>query len=159
MVRKILRTLRGTLGTAVASAVGWVVGTTALLLVLDLFFPYLISSWTVLGSVAQLAGVLGFVSGGLFSLALGTVYRGVEIADLRVSRMMLWGVASGVLGSCAAVLLAGGSLPTDPSTLAILVGMFGGLGGATAGGLVIVAKSASARIEAPDGMGRFQPTR
>ena len=84
MVRKIFRTLRGALGTAVASAAGWVVGTTALLLVLDFFFPSLISSWTVLVSVARIAGVLGFVSGGLFSLVERHDY--MQSTSIRVFR-------------------------------------------------------------------------
>jgi hypothetical protein len=148
----LLRKVRGAIGTAIASAVAWAVGACAVVGGMSFFLAGGAPSWQFYVVVAQIAAGLGFVSGGLFSIALSTRYASASLDDLRVSRMALWGAVTGLVGG-AAMLLTRGGIPADPELLAMLTALFGGLGATTAAGLVSLAKAAPAEVEAGSGRG------
>jgi hypothetical protein len=142
----LLRKLRGAIGTAVASAVAWALGSCAVVGGLSFALVGWAPAWQFYVVVAQIAAALGFVSGGLFSFALSTRYARTPIEDLRVSRMALWGAVTGLAGG-AVMLMTRGAIPADPQLLAMMTALFGGLGGTTAAGLVMLAKSAPTELE------------
>lgn len=146
----LFRKLRGAIGTAVASGVAWALGSCAVVGGLSFALAGWAPSWQFYVVVAQIAAALGFVSGGLFSLALSTRYARTPLEDLRVSRMALWGAATGLAGG-AMMLMTRGGIPADPQLLGMMTALFGGLGATTAAGLVMLAKSAPAELESGGG--------
>ncbi len=150
-MRSIFRRLRGVVGTALTWAVGW--AGTAFALATGAWFLLDFAAGSFLATVGPMtlmAAGSGFISGSLFSLALGTVYRHRSLSDLRAGRIALWGAGAAILfptvGMVLATLAAGP--PMVPGLLLVSVLMMGGLGAVTAGGMVKLAQLGTPSVEA-----------
>lgn len=145
-MRRMLRRIRGALGNAVAWAVSWVIGGTAVLGLLHLTGLYQLADPSEIFSFfVPVLGATGFLTGMAFSTYLSLAYRGQTVLGIRMGRFVLGGaVIAGVicplvvflsplsseLGASARILLA--------SELWTVV-----LGGVTAGATLKLAQGAS----------------
>ena len=154
-MRNVLRRLRNPLGNALTWAAGWFIAAFPLPALAPFIFRPT-PNFTFWGAVTFLAptlAVIGFVSGGAFSLYLGIAGRDQRLNELKPGRVALGtGITVGLLMAVFLVLFV--SLRGFPVSFgpAILAGsIFGGLGGLTALGQVKIAQKALPfGEEAPD---------
>lgn len=153
MMRRILRKLRGALGTAVTWAFAWAVAGTALTGVLFLFESELGFSvfFEVAPWLALVAGGWGFVGGAVFSVALGTVFRRRRLEELSVGRMAFWGGLAGALLplTVMSLIAAESAGAVGSGMVAWTTAVFAGLGATTAGGTVRMAQGAAKEVGGP----------
>ncbi len=151
----LIRKLRGAFGTAVTWAAAWVVLTFPLSsiqwLLDDSFLRF--SYWSSVGLGAAVAAASGFLAGGVFSIAVAGFGRHRRLEDLSTARMALLGAAAAAVvpvvlvaldqtGTLGLFLPEGWDLVLDWGGAALMGGVLAALGGATAGGLIRIAKSA-----------------
>ncbi len=145
-MKNIFRRLRGALGNALTWAAGWFIAA----IPLTALAPYIFRTtpnftyWGAATFLAPTLAIIGFVSGGAFSLYLGIAGRGQRLNELKSGRVALGtGITVGLLMAVFLVLFV--SLRGFPISFgpAILVSsIFGGLGGLTALGQVKIAQKA-----------------
>ena len=108
-MKKFLRRLRGTVGTALTWAGTWcgagmLIGTTGL------FGDLALADYALFGGVFA---VLGLVSGAAFALVLSLVEGRRSIDELTLPRVAVWGVAAGAVLQLVMVAVGqGAGLPT-----------------------------------------------
>lgn len=151
----LFRRVRGAIGNAVVWGLAWCAGTFALLGTLHLTgfasFPF----WAFAIPAAKALAVMGFLSGGAFSVYLSFAGRRKSLSQLSAP---LFGLGGGVIGATAVPIIAfggavllGGGVP--PIQLLALVGTLGGgFGAATAYGTIRIAQGAltSGEVDAPE---------
>jgi len=145
-MKNVFRRLRGALGNALVWAAAWFIAAfpvTALAPVIFRTTP----DFTYLGAAMFLAptlAVIGFVSGGAFSLYLGIAGRDRRLNELKPGWVALGtGITVGLL--MAAFLIAFvtlGGFPVSVGPTIITASIFGGLAGVTALGQVKLAQKA-----------------
>ena len=139
---RLIRRMRGAFGTAVTWAVGWGASVLALFGPLHFLFgwgegPFL--DWA--GPVAGFTALSGFVSGSLFSLVLGTVYRNRRLSDLRPRIVAVWGGLAALVLPAVFVGVSIGAGQAFPGGIVALVSALAAtLGAGTAGGMVALAQ-------------------
>lgn len=141
----LMRRLRGAAGTAVTWAVGWAVVALPFTVVMWLLGGSDLPLMETLGPLTAIAAGSGFVSGGIFSLGLAALGRNRSLEDLNVAPMAALGAAAAVVLPILA--FASGLFEYTPLTwqgAAVFTAAMAGLGGATGGGLVKIAKGADA---------------
>lgn len=89
-MRKILRRLRGILGTGLVWATGWVGANALLCLVSGVPLQYLLP-------LSVTAFFQGFVAGGAFATILSVAERKHTLKELSLRRVALWGGIGGML--------------------------------------------------------------
>jgi hypothetical protein len=152
---KIFRRLRGTLGNALAWAAAWFIAA----IPLTALAPFIFNTtpgFTYLGAwmfLAPTLAVIGFVSGGAFSLYLGIAGRDRGLNELKPGWVALGtGLTVGLLMAVFLVLfvsLRGFPVSFGPTIMGASI--FGGLAGVTALGQVKIAQKAlPASEEGPD---------
>ncbi len=138
----LLRRLRGALGNAVFWGLAWfvigfvVIAAERLLASGTIFFPDLIF-------LSVFAGLIGSITGGVFSAFVAARFRHMRLDDLKAGQFALGGVLIGVLASLLLQVLGFGSTILIPSDLGYLVwGMvvYGTIGGVTALGTIKIAQ-------------------
>lgn len=149
-MRKLLRRLRGALGTAVTWAVGWAgasVLVTSLVQLVGLG-PGGIPFWQFAIVVAQNFAGFGFLCGGAFSLFLGVAGRKKQLDELNAGLFGLGGgIAAGVALPVFTTVVNGLSgFPTPMAALGVMSGIAATLGGITAYGTIKIAQGSSRRI-------------
>jgi len=157
----LTRRLRGAFGTAVTWSVSWalagpVVSFLAFLVIPDLRLERF---FDVLPMLMTMAAGSGFVGGGLFSLALGVVYRRKAVGELKPVRMGVWGALAGMLLPLVAMLIsaAAGEGPVYFDTLATTLITTGTLGLATGAGMVKLAQRGDRQIGGGEASDRSLP--
>jgi hypothetical protein len=125
---------------------GIVIGITgALLISLLPSFPPSVSRWAVAIQTALNNGftgaVMGFATGGVFSIVLMAAERRRELQVLKKARFALWGAVAGAISSLAVVLpaLAGGY--GGLAGAAAFMGITAGLGAGSAAASLAIARS------------------
>jgi len=143
----MLRKLRGAFGLALTWAVGWGITGFALIAVMWVVAQPEWPFFRLGGPFALLAAGSGFLAGGAFAGLLGTVHRKKRLADLSAKRMAIWGAAAGAI---LPVALTVGSLLLSTGLDLRVIGIMGlgitGLGAATGGGLVALAKAGEGEL-------------
>lgn len=138
MIKKLLRRLRGILGTGLTWAVGWAGVTVALSLIGGVPFPFLFR--VVLSGAAQ-----GFIAGGVFATILSVAERRHTLEDLSLRRVALWG---GIGGACLFVpiypMLMSAGIPLFRLALPLAINALMGAGFAS--GSVALARRADHRL-------------
>jgi hypothetical protein len=151
----VFRRLRGALGNALAWAAGWFIAAFPL----TALAPYIFRTtpnftyWGAATFLAPTLAVIGFVSGGAFSLYLGIAGRDQRLDELKPGRVALGtGVTLGLLMAVFLVLFVSlRGFPVSFGPTILVASIFGGLGGLTALGQVKIAQKALAPgEEGPD---------
>ncbi len=147
-MQRLMRRVRGAFGMAIAWGITWAIGAAGLLAIIAMLFrPD--AFWAGLRGITLLGGISGMISGFVFALALGVFHRNRTLADLRVSRMALWGAAAGIvvpLTLLTMTLLGGPNLTA--TSLFTSLGVLGLTGAATGAGMVRLAKAGDPEIGA-----------
>jgi len=148
---KLIRVLRGVVGTALSFAVPWALAGGALAVGIELLWPSLpgelrtpASLWWFARTGGLMFGALGAVSGALFAAALAASGRRISFEQLNSGRMLALGALGGVTVSgmlFGAFVLTGGAW-----TVAYTIGMgiTALLGGVTGPALLHIARRAPA---------------
>lgn len=143
-MKNILRRLRGALGNALVWAGAWFIAAFPLTALAPFIFRTT-SNFTYLGAAIFLAptlAIIGFASGGAFSLYLGIAGRDKGLDELKPGWIALGtGVTVGLLMAAFLVLfvsLRGFPVSFGPTILGASI--FGGLSGVTALGQVKIAQ-------------------
>lgn len=150
-VGEALRKLRGAAGTAVTWGFAWAILSLVPSLVLIAVFPQVRqNALDLVGDLMLIFGTAGVVSGGLFSLLLGTVYRRRRLGDLRPRRVGLWGAAAAAALAFVGLrtIASGGADLEPPVGLAILF-TSGAFGWGTAALTVKLAQAGDGELEKP----------
>jgi hypothetical protein len=147
-MQRLMRRIRGALGMAIAWGITWAVGAAGFLAVLALVLRP-IAFWPGLRGITLLGGISGMISGFVFALALGVFHRNRTLADLRVSRMALWGAAAGIVVPLVllTMTLLGGPNMTATSLFTSL-GVLGLTGAVTGAGMVRLAQAGDPELSA-----------
>ena len=165
-MKSLFRRLRGALGNALVWAGAWFIAAFPLTALAPLIFPTT-PNFTYLGAAMFLApalGVIGFVSGGAFSLYLGITGRDRDLHRLKPGWIGLGtGLTVGLLMAVFFILFVTlRGFPVSFAPTIIGASVFGGLAGLTALGQVKVAQRAlpsgeEDRGELKPGQGRSLP--
>jgi hypothetical protein len=145
-MRGLLRRIRGAVGNAVAWAVSWVTGGTAVLGVLHLTGLFQLADPSEIFSFfVPVLGATGFLTGMAFSTYLSLVYRDQTVLGIRMGRFMVGGaVIAGLI--CPLVVLLSPLAPELGASTRILLAselwtvVFGSI---TAGATLKLAQGAS----------------
>jgi hypothetical protein len=142
---KLLRVLRGMVGTAVTWGLAWVPLTAAANVAISVFaganLP--LRFW----SMMLLSGAIrGAISGAVFAGALSIVARRRSFAELTFPQLMLCGAAGALIAPAVtfAVVMTVSKFAIPAGAIAINLLMSGGLGAACAAGTLYVARRAPA---------------
>ena len=144
-MRRLVKQLRGALGTALTWGVTWALGTVLVGGVLFALgaYPNFSLKWLVLVPAVR-SGVAGVLAGVTFSAFLSVAYRRRTIAGINAPLFALGGAAVGAL--LMTVLAVGPylvtGLPLHTAAWAIPLVLGSSLGGLTAGASIWAAKSA-----------------
>ena len=158
---KVFRRLRGALGNALVWAAGWFIAAFPLTALAPFIFRTT-ATFTYVGAALFLAptlAVIGFVSGGAFSLYLGIAGRDRGLNELKPGWIALGtGITVGLLMAVFLLLfvsLRGFPVSFGPTIMGASI--FGGLAGVTALGQVRIAQKAlPVGEEGPDELGSGQ---
>jgi len=144
MIKNIFKRLRGALGNALVWAGAWFIAAFPLTALAPVIFGTT-PNFTYLGAAMFLAptlAVIGFVSGGTFSLYLGIAGRDRRLNELKPGWVALGtGITVGLLMAAFLILfviLSGFPISVGPTIMTSSI--FGGLGGLTALGQVKIAQ-------------------
>ena len=146
---KLVRVLRGVLGTAAAWSLAWI--------------PLTLASWSITaalfgnvppfqywGPIVVGAAVRGAISGAAFAAVLAVAGRRRTFASLRLRDMLLWGAVGGIVAPAitlgAIALTTSGAVPA--LSMGLGLGMASVLGAVSAAGTLWVARRAPA-LNAP----------
>lgn len=97
---RLLRLLRGTIGTAITWAVGWTLAGTALRLAQAAVFDFfgldasLLLRFTVIGGLFY--AISGAFAGGLFAMLMAVNERRRTFSELSTRRVVAWGTLAGL---------------------------------------------------------------
>lgn len=143
-MKSILRWLRGTLGNALLWAGAWFLAAFPLTALAPIIFKTT-PGFTYLGAwlfLAPTLAIMGFVSGGAFSLYLGTAGRNQRLHELSSGRVALGtGITVGVLMAVFLVLLVTlRGFPVAWLPMILASSITGAIGGVTALGQVKIAQ-------------------
>jgi hypothetical protein len=138
-MKKWLRRLRGVLGMGVTWAAGWSVVGTFLWWTLDVLLLGATTAGplTVLTTFLATFGVIGFVSGSIFSVVLGLAEGRRRFDQLSLPRFATWGALGSAL-LCLAVLAA--ESWQMPGTELVLLGFITLMGAGSAAGSLALAR-------------------
>ena len=157
MIKTVLRRLRGLVGMAISWAIPWSIGlgvTGGLLVYFLPNFPPGVSRLDVAIEAAVLYGlngaVMGFLTGGVFSMVLMAAERKRELSNLDGSRFALWGGVAGAATSLAFVLPSLAAGHSSVLVGSVIVGIAVGLGSSSAAAALKIAKSAVAIGPGPE---------
>ena len=145
-MKKLFRRLRGALGNALVWAAGWFIAAFPLTALAPFIFRTTpnFTYWGAATFLAPTLAVIGFVSGGAFSLYLGIAGRDQRLNELKPGRVALGtGITVGLLMAVFLILfvsLRGFPISFIPTILGASI--FGGLAGFTALGQVQIAQKA-----------------
>ena len=143
---KISRRLRGTLGNALVWAAAWFIAAFPVAVLLPVFLDVL-PNFTYLGAAMFLAptlAVMGFVSGGAFSLYLGVAGRNQRLNELRPGWVAVGtGIIVGLLmAAFVIVFVTLRGFPVSVSATILAASISATLAGVTALGQVKIAQKA-----------------
>jgi hypothetical protein len=146
LMKNVFRRLRGALGNALVWAGAWFIAAFPLTALAPVIFGTA-PGFTYLGAwmfLAPTLAIIGFVSGGAFSVYLGIAGRDRGLNELKPGRVALGtGTTVGLL--MAAFLIAFVTLrgfPVSVGPTIITASIFGGLAGVTALGQIKIAQKA-----------------
>lgn len=150
-----LHRLRGALGLGVTWAVAWALAGVIIGVAYTIGVPL---DWfiEVFDAPLPALAVPGFFSGAAFSLVLGVAGRNRRFDELSLPGFAAWGALGGVLLSLVPLSVAGLFTPVG----AVVAGTLGVLGGASAAGTLLIARTAdepSALPRAPAGSETLGP--
>jgi hypothetical protein len=163
---RVLRVLRGVIGTAATFAVSWGIFGAALLIAKELIWPR--THPEITGSVylwlglkgAGLFGALGAAVGATFAGALAASGRRLAFEQLSAGRVLRLGVAGGVVVSGAVLGTIAMLTAAWPTHFSVEVGISALLGGASSWAMLQIARrsrpSASGALDSGDGR-EFEP--
>lgn len=148
-MKGMLRRIRGAVGNAVAWAVSWVAGGTAVLGLLHLTGLFQLADPSeIFTFFVPVLGMTGFLTGVAFSAYLPLVYRDQSVLGIRTGRFVLGGaVVAGLI--CPLVVLLSPLAPELGASARILLAselwtvVFGGV---TAGATLKLAQRASSSL-------------
>lgn len=139
---KLLRVLRGILGTAAAWSVAWVpltFATWSIAAILGSHVPPM-RYWDVM---LVSAAIRGFISGAAFAALLSLVGRRRSFSTLRFRHVAIWGAVGGLVAPAISLsAIAAGSVPLPPLTIGLSLGFSSLLGALSAAGTLHVARRA-----------------
>jgi len=145
-----LRRLRAALGNAVTWAVGWAPVGLGLGMYWGSGIPG-VPFWRYAFGMALSTAFAGFIAGGSFALVLGVVERRRTLADLKVSRIALWGAAGGMAYPVVSFLVSGfGGINLGIGFFLAILGITGVLGAGCSAGSLLLARRAE-RLELQTG--------
>ena len=139
---KMLRVLRGILGTAVAWSVAWIPLTVATWSVAALLGSHVPPAryW---GAMLASAAIRGFICGAAFASVLAIVGRRRSFSTLRFRHMALWGAVGGLVAPIISLsALALGSVALPPLAIGLSLGFSSVVGALSAVSTLYVARRA-----------------
>ena len=164
---RLLRTIRGIIGTALAWTLPWTVLGGAMLVAYFVVrrgdIPYeslrmaARVNWILFRVGAETLGYIGALSGGLFAAVLAVGDRRSTFAELSVARLAAYGAIGGA-GMSAIVVTSMAALLQRPVTdLAPLVGISAALGAGSAAIMLRIARRATTQPEAISPVDEHEP--
>lgn len=148
-MKKWLQRILGALGIALTWAAGWsVVGTLLWGAGSLLFLDGIFLDGTRVGPATEVAivpftfGVVGLVSGAIFSLVLGLAERRRRFAQMSLTRFAAWGAAGGALLSILVLIAESGQIGLSEL---IFLGVWPLMGAGSAAGSLVRARKVDHR--------------
>ena len=145
-MKKWLRRIRGAVGMGLTWAAGWsVVGTVLWGAGSLLFLDGIFLDGTRVGPATEVAivpftfGVVGLVSGAIFSMVLGLAERRLRFAQMSLTRFAAWGAAGGALLSILVLIAESGQIGLSEL---IFLGVWPLMGAGSAAGSLALARRA-----------------